>query len=45
MLWQLKKGDKIDVSPDPKYKIERYDVLVAVGSTEDINKIEEKAGD
>lgn len=41
----IKKGDKIDVSPNPDYKIRKNDVLVAIGSTEDINNIEEEAGD
>lgn len=41
----IKKGDKIDVSPNPDYKISPDDVLVAIGSTEDINSIEIEAGD
>ncbi len=41
----IKKGDKIDVSPHPDYKIDPADVLVAIGSTDDINRIEEEAGD
>ncbi|MDY0236787.1 MAG: TrkA family potassium uptake protein [Gudongella sp.] len=41
----IKKGNKIDMSPNPAYKIQQGDILVALGSTDDINNIEEEAGD
>lgn len=41
----IKKGEKINVSPSPDYKIRKDDVLVALGSTDDINNIEEEVGD
>ena len=41
----IKRYDSIIVSPDPKDEIKIGDVLVVLGSTEDIARLESKAGD
>jgi len=41
----IKRYDSIVVSPDPDEKIKMGDVLVVLGSTSDIAKLETKAGD
>lgn len=41
----IKREDKVNISPGPNYIVESGDILVALGSTEEIAKIESKAGD
>lgn len=41
----IKRESDITVSPGPKYRIEKGDVLVALGSADAINDIAEEAGD
>lgn len=41
----IKKGDKVIVPPRAEDLIEKDDVLVVIGSTKDINKIEKRADD
>ncbi|HZH93892.1 MAG TPA: TrkA family potassium uptake protein [Tissierellaceae bacterium] len=41
----IKRGEDVSVSPGPTYKIHRGDILVALGSTDAINDIAEKAGE
>jgi trk system potassium uptake protein TrkA len=41
----VKRGEEVNVSPGPKYKIQKGDILVALGASEAINKIAEEAGE
>ncbi|WP_128426117.1 potassium channel family protein [Gudongella oleilytica] len=41
----IKRGDQVNVSPGPNDKIETGDILVVLGSTDEIAKLEQKAGD
>ena len=41
----IKRGDQVNVSPGPNDKIELGDILVVLGSTDEIAKLEQKAGD
>lgn len=41
----VKRNDEIEVSPGPKYQIQKGDVLVALGSTDAINDIADEAGE
>jgi trk system potassium uptake protein TrkA len=41
----VKRGEEVNVSPGPKYKIQKGDILVALGASEAINKIADEAGE
>jgi trk system potassium uptake protein TrkA len=41
----LKRGVKIDVSPNPDEEILEGDILLIIGNTNDLIKIENKAGE
>lgn len=41
----LKKGDRVIVPPKAEDIIEKHDILVVIGNTKDINKIERRADD
>jgi trk system potassium uptake protein TrkA len=38
----VKRHERLDVSPDAEYVVQKGDILVAIGSTNDIRRIEEK---
>ncbi|MBU9713948.1 potassium channel family protein [Evansella tamaricis] len=39
----VKKGEKIDISPEPTYQIEREDLLIVIGNNQDIKRFEDQA--
>ncbi len=41
----VKREEEVNVSPGPKYQIQKGDILVALGSTDAINDIAEEAGE
>ncbi|MCR3956420.1 MAG: TrkA family potassium uptake protein [Gudongella sp.] len=41
----IKRGEEVNVSPGPKYQIQKGDILVALGASEAINDIAEEAGE
>lgn len=41
----VKRGEEVNVSPGPKYQIQKGDILVALGASEAINEIAEEAGE
>ena len=41
----IKRGNAISVSPNGEVVIEKGDILVAIGSTNDIKRIEQRAGE
>lgn len=44
-IMAIKRGDKIDVSPNPDEEIIEGDILLIIGNTKDLIKIENKAGE
>lgn len=44
-IMALKRGAKIDVSPNPDEEIKEGDILLIIGNTNDLIKIENKAGE
>lgn len=44
-IMAIKRGNSISVSPGGDVTIEKGDILVVIGSTKDIKKIEQKAGE
>ncbi len=41
----IKRGEEVNVSPGPKYQVQKGDILVALGASEAINDIAEEAGE
>jgi trk system potassium uptake protein TrkA len=41
----VKRGEEVNVSPGPKYQVQKGDILVALGASEAINKIADEAGE